>query len=473
MTTAELKRHVEVLADDTFEGRKEGTRGGRAAGGYIRKRLADAGLQPAGDDGYFQSLPSGGRNLLAAFPGSDPKLSQEYILIGAHYDHVGYGTPSNSYGPTGYIHNGADDNASGVSALLELADSLQHLSQAPRRSLLLAFWDGEENGLLGSKHWVAHPTKSWDRIRFVINMDMVGRLENRTLHVYGTRSASNLRPLVSTANSGVVPADASTAAMKLDFDWETKPNSDHYPFFERNVPYLMFHTGLHGNYHRPSDDAHLLNYSGMRDVSRLLLASTLALADNPQAWKFRSAARQEGPASKQQLERQGVGSPPRLGVSWRRDDRPGLPVTSLVYRGAAEQGGVRLGDRILAFNGQPVGTDAEFQLQVRSTVGNVSMQVERGEQQVDLNVQLRGTPLIAGGSWRGDAANPGLLLLSHVARGGPAESVGLRVGDRIYSVDDEPATAARLRDAFAQQTGRLQVERDGQVSEVVLERDAP
>ena len=122
----DLKRHVDVLADDTFEGRRAGTRGGRAAAGYLREQLLSMGLTPGGKKGqYSQPFRNDCQNLLAIVPGSDSQLSNEYILIGAHYDHVGYGSKKNSYGPTGYIHNGADDNASGTSALLEIAEALK------------------------------------------------------------------------------------------------------------------------------------------------------------------------------------------------------------------------------------------------------------------------------------------------------------------------------------------------------------
>src|SRR5207247_2064991 len=127
-TADELLDHVSFLADDVLEGRETGSRGGRAAGGYLAEQLRKTGLTPMGDSGsYFQAFGSGSRNLLGLVEGSDPDLKHDVIVIGAHYDHVGYGNRRNSYGPFGYIHNGADDNASGVSALLELADAFIRL----------------------------------------------------------------------------------------------------------------------------------------------------------------------------------------------------------------------------------------------------------------------------------------------------------------------------------------------------------
>ncbi|MCG8584485.1 MAG: M28 family peptidase, partial [Pirellulales bacterium] len=120
----DLSKHVETLADDALEGRAAGTRGGYAAAKYIQGEFVRIGLEPAGeDDRYTQLFNAGYRNLLGILPGSDEKLRREVILVGAHFDHVGYGTWTNSRGPIGYIHNGADDNASGTSAVLEIAEA--------------------------------------------------------------------------------------------------------------------------------------------------------------------------------------------------------------------------------------------------------------------------------------------------------------------------------------------------------------
>ncbi len=184
ITSAELGHHVDVLADDAFEGREAGSRGGRAAGGYLVQLLEENHIQPAGDDGgYYQSLDGGYRNVLGMIPGRDPQLQREFIVIGAHYDHVGFGTPRNSFGPTGSIHNGADDNASGTAGVLEVLQAFTMLPEAPRRSILFAFWDGEEKGLLGSKHWTSFPTVPLKQVVLVFNADMIGRLRNNRLEV--------------------------------------------------------------------------------------------------------------------------------------------------------------------------------------------------------------------------------------------------------------------------------------------------
>ena len=139
-------------------------------------------------------------------------------MLGAHYDHVGYGRSNNSFGPVGYIHNGADDNASGVAGLLEVLDALRTLPVAPKRSILLACWDGEEAGLLGSRHWVGRPTIPLSRVAFDINIDMIGRMANGRMEIYGVRTAKGLRRLVSEANG---PGPAT-----IDFDFKLKSDWD-------------------------------------------------------------------------------------------------------------------------------------------------------------------------------------------------------------------------------------------------------
>lgn len=263
ITTSELFEHVDVLADDTLEGRAAGTRGGQAAARYIETRLREIGVAPAGEHGRFaQSFYGSYRNLLTRIDGSDAELAHEFVVVGAHYDHVGYGTPQTSYGPLGYIHNGADDNASGVAILLETIEAIKSLPRSPRRSILFAFWDGEEQGLLGSKHWVSQPTVSLSAIRLAVNVDMVGRMREGRLEVGGSRTGFGLRQLLASRS---LPR-----GLWLYYDWELKENSDHWPFFERGVPVVLLHTGLHDDYHRPSDDVERINQQGMRDAAAYL-----------------------------------------------------------------------------------------------------------------------------------------------------------------------------------------------------------
>lgn len=302
-------------------------------------------------------------------------------MISAHYDHVGRGNRTNSYGPFGQIHNGADDNASGTAALLELAEALATLEQPPRRTILLALWDAEEKGLLGSTHWVSHPTPAGLRPLFLINVDMIGRLREDRLTVYGVRTATGLRYATSTANM--------QTDMELLFDWQQRRDSDHLPFFERDVPYLMFHTGLHDDYHRPSDDPDRINVEGLQSVARLMLTVALDVAERPETPEFRPESRRENERLRRESE-QIVRPQPRLGIRWNWQRTAGDPVivTAVDPGSPADRGGLEVGDRIIAIDGMDPSTSGDLRPIVHAASNIATFVVERG----------RARP--AAGSWR-------------------------------------------------------------------------
>jgi S1-C subfamily serine protease len=458
ITAEEAGRHVDVLADDAFEGREAGSRGGRAAGGYLVEYLRASGVAPAGEDGgYYQSFEPGYRNVLAIIPGRDPELRDEYIALGAHYDHVGYGQPQNSFGPIGRIHNGADDNASGTAGLMEVIQAFTMLPQPPRRSLLFAFWDGEEQGLLGSKHWIAHPTAPVERIRMKFNLDMIGRLRDNRLEVYGARSAHGLRTLISRHNSDF--------GLELDFPWEAEPNSDHYPFFERGVPFLMLHTGLHDQYHRPTDEAQLINRDGIQLVAQLTFCLAHELAEADQVPDFRSAARHESKRQRAQFERELPPAPPRLGLSWSREVADsGLTVTRVASDSAAERAGFRVGDRLIEFDGQVVMDGEQFRLLVLASSSSTDARVVRPghDGPVELLVTLPGKPVRLGFSWDEDPAEPAMVMLTRIVPGSAADRAGLAARDRVYAVAGESF-------AGSEDFSRLVKDRPGPI-ELLVER---
>ena len=200
------------------------------------------------------------RNVLAVLPGVDPRLSQELVVVGAHFDHLG--------ADQGEVYFGADDNASGTAGLLEVAEAFSQSTEGPRRSVLFAGWDAEESGLLGSYHYVARPSFPIERTVAMLQMDMIGRDEeipnpqdrrfrgmeqqsaeqNRnSVHILGYSRSSDLQERVRTANRRV--------GLELRFRYDDHPmnlirRSDHWPFLARGVPVAMFHTGLHPDYHR-------------------------------------------------------------------------------------------------------------------------------------------------------------------------------------------------------------------------------
>ncbi len=427
----DLARHVNALADDTLEGREAGTRGGRAAAGYLVRLLKSYGVEPAGEGGsYYQVFGPGFRNILGKLPGSDPTLAQQVIVIGAHYDHVGYGTETNSYGPTGYIHNGADDNGSGTAGLLELIQAFSQMQPQPKRTLLFAFWDAEEKGLLGSKHWVANPTLPLRQISLVLNMDMIGRVKDRKVEVYGTRSTFGLRSLVSQSN---------LENLDLEFTWEMKENSDHFSFYERGIPVLMLHSGLHDDYHRPSDDADKINTQGMLDLTRIQFRIINAWADRPDVPGFRTRSRGETTGGEKLLETAISPMAGRLGVLWNSDSptEQGLQLTRVVPDSAADQAGLKAGDWLTAVNGTTIADGATFRSWILSAHNPLHLTVLRNDisDPEEVEVTLAGSPIRVGVSWRMDDAEPNSAIVVRVVSGSAAYNAGVRLGDRIYEVN--------------------------------------
>jgi hypothetical protein len=471
INASDIKVHIDVLADDAFEGREAGTRGGQAAGHYLAQQLEGYGLKPAGDQGsYYQQFRGNFRNILGVIEGRDIERKHEVIVIGAHYDHVGYGNRKNSFGPFGSIHNGADDNASGVAGVLEVIEGFLALGQPPRRSILFAFWDGEEQGLWGSKHWTAEPTVPLHQVVLKINADMIGHLRENRVFVFGTRTARGLRRLISHCNE--------RTDLTLDFSWELKANSDHYPFFAREVPVLMFHTGLHEFYHRPTDEAHRINHHGSEQVAQLLFALAHEVANQDSVPRFRPYSRAERPEHLADLERPVTSRQPRLGVSLAQNESdPPEIVLSHVFAGfPADQAGLQRGDVLLRFADRPVLDLESLLIHVLKADSPTTIRVwrENGEaaETVELTVPLNGPALRLGLSWREDAGEPGTLILSEVVAHSAAERSGLRVADRVYAIGGYPfANGEEFRHLVRSWTGPmpLLIERQGRLQTITID----
>ena len=386
----EIQAVVNYLAQDALEGREAGSRGGWAAGNFIQSWLAKLPLHPAGEQGQvFQPFGQNFRNILVLLEGGDPGLKQQVIVVGAHYDHLGYGTPQNSRGLVGLLHPGADDNASGTTAVLELIQAMVRLPEPPRRSVLFVFWDAEEKGLLGSKHWVAHPTIPLDRVALMINLDMVGRLREDRLTVIGSRSSAGLRKLVSLDND---------EGLSLEFPWLMRPDADYYSFLVQNIPVLMLHTGLHDDYHRPSDVASKINSAGMRRIDRLLLALVCDLANRDARPVFRPVSReerQEPPVQTLPMAVPQNGKPLRLGITWQQDDaEPGVAILTAVEAGSpAAQAGLLPGDRVYQIGGREFAGDAEFAELARTLPGPIKLRVERSGKLRTVELRVDAVPL--------------------------------------------------------------------------------
>ncbi|HET7041974.1 MAG TPA: M20/M25/M40 family metallo-hydrolase, partial [Gemmatimonadales bacterium] len=288
----DITADVRYLADDRLAGRKIGTPGADSAADYIARRFQRIGLQP-GPTGWFQpftvdpSAPAAanaglangaaGRNVVAVLAGRDKRLRDEVIIIGAHYDHLGLG-PFGSLAPdsVGRVHNGADDNASGVAAILAIAKELK--DHRPDRTIVFLAFSGEEEGLLGSNYYVKHPLFPLDRTVAMLNFDMVGRLRNDKLIVYGAATAAEWPRLLDSLNG--------TYHFDLHANGDGYGPSDHASFYAEHRPVLHFFTDLHEDYHRPSDDAALISDDGIARIAGYAGDLVRVIADEPHPLTF-------------------------------------------------------------------------------------------------------------------------------------------------------------------------------------------
>ena len=274
-----LKEDVEFLSSDALEGRQTGTKSEEEAAKYIAKRFKDLKLQEKGTNGYLQTFsfkpktdPHSevvfttmaedstitGTNVLGYIDNN----AENTIVIGAHYDHLGFGGDGSLFrGDEKAIHNGADDNASGVAVMLDLAKKLQK-TNTNNNYLFIAF-SGEEMGLLGSNYFVKNPTFDIKKVNYMINMDMVGRLkQDSTLAVYGVGTSTRFKQTLKANND----------KFKLVENESGVGPSDHTSFYLSDIPVLHFFTGQHEDYHKPSDDFEKLNYEGMNTISNYIFA---------------------------------------------------------------------------------------------------------------------------------------------------------------------------------------------------------
>ena len=279
-----LKADVTYLADDALEGRKVGTPGELKAAEYIAKRFKSIGVKPKGTDEFFQIFTASRMaNPHSTAPSdSDEKVegrnvvgfidhgARNTIVIGAHYDHLGYGGIGSLHTGGKAIHNGADDNASGVSAMLLLAEKLK-TGPTNNNYLFIAF-SGEEEGLWGSNHYSKNMTIPVESVNYMINMDMVGRLNSdRQLAIYGVGTSSQWKSNIEAITN---------PTFKFTYNESGIGPSDHTSFYLQDIPVLHFFTGQHRDYHKPSDDVEFINFQGLLDVSDFIYELILRYDDD-------------------------------------------------------------------------------------------------------------------------------------------------------------------------------------------------
>ena len=357
---------VRYLASDALEGRGTGTAGNDSARAFIARRFATVGLTPivlatgcardcrpqfsqpfvarsaaAAHAGRIAELPTG--NVVAMIPGRDPALRGQVVVLGAHLDHLGRSTfGALDPGQPNEIRNGADDNASGVATIIELARLLK--ANPPRRSVAIVAFSGEELGLLGSAWFVEHAPFALDSIQAMLNFDMVGRLRDDKLMVYGTATATEMAEIVAGANTA--------PAFKLVAIGDGTGPSDHASFYLKNMPVLHFFTDLHDDYHRSTDDADKINAGGMARVVEYAERIVRTLGDRTARLTFVRAPVQASAmgASSRSGVQVYLGSVPDMGAV----DVKGMRLSGVRPGSPADLGGLTAGDVILSIGGVAV-----------------------------------------------------------------------------------------------------------------------
>ena len=403
--TAVIMRDVRYLASDALEGGGTGTPGNDSAAAYIARRFARLGLAPALEtsdhrvcssartcDGRFLQpfvarsvaaahaglpgeLPT--QNVAAIVPGTDPTLRHQYVILGAHFDHLGRST-FGALDPTdaNAIHNGADDNASGTAAILELARLFRQ--HPTKRSLVVVTFSGEELGVLGSQYFADHSPVSLDSVRAMLNFDMVGRMQNDRLIVYGVATATELNDIVTAANAA--------APLQITATGDGFGASDHSSFYAKNLPVLHFFTNVHDDYHKASDDADRINGAGLARVVSLAERITRAIADRAEPLTFVRTAAAAPTTSTRENTSAYLGSIPDMGAT----EVTGVRLTGVRADSPADKGGLKAGDVIVEFAGKPVKdlyayTDA---LYAQKPGDLVDIVVVRGAERLTLRVTL-------------------------------------------------------------------------------------
>jgi Peptidase family M28 len=289
ISAAELKAHVYRLASPEFLGRRGP--GAARASQHIAEAFKRLKLKPAFGDSYFQQIPwlldddskrgDGfiGRNVGAVLPGSDPKLKDEWVLLSAHFDHLGKDGDR--------LYPGADDNASGVAMLLEVAERFALQKKKPRRTVVFVAFDLEEAALQGSTHFATRPPRDFKKLKAFLTADMIGRSMANLMDEYvfclGSETAPGLRKLVEEVQPG-----GGLKVGRLGADL-VGTRSDYGPFRDRHVPFLFFSTGQHADYHRTTDLPDKIDYQKLRLISLWISDLTFRLADDADAPVWDSA----------------------------------------------------------------------------------------------------------------------------------------------------------------------------------------
>ncbi len=329
----------------------------------------------------IEKIYSNTANVVGYLYGNDTSLKNEHIIIGAHFDHLGLGgAGSGSIVPdTIAVHNGADDNASGTAGLLEIAQSLASQQTQLKRSYVFAAFSAEELGLLGSAYFVKNPPFPLDKSVAMINLDMIGRLKDSVLTIQGVGTSPVWNDIIHKQNSDSI--------FKLKLGQDGFGSSDHASFNSKEVPVLFFFTGLHGDYHRPSDDWQTINYEGQKIVTDFVNGVVRQLDEVSEKPKYVKIDQTPGMREGGRGFRVSFGIMPDFG-----DDSRGMRISGTRAGSPAEKAGLKANDIILSFGGKSVKNiyDLTSLLGDFKPGDEVEVAVLRGEDILTMKATLQG-----------------------------------------------------------------------------------
>lgn len=314
-------------------------------------------------------------NVGGLLKGNDEKLSDEYLAIGAHFDHLGWGKQNSLYQGEPAIHNGADDNASGTTGVLELSEKFASEKNNLKRSIFFFAFSGEELGLLGSNYLVNHFPVPTEKVVSMINMDMIGRLKDSSLIVYGTGTSSNWKNILNDKNS---------FGFKLTFNDEGFGPSDHSSFYGKKIPVLFFFTGTHSDYHKPSDDYDKINSDGQEKILKYIHSVATEIINSENKPDYLAVERKD--SGRMTASRVWVGTIPDFA-----GDVDGYKLGGVTEGSPAALAGLKAGDIITKFGDKKISNIYDFTY----AIGNykpgdkVKVLIKRADQELEVELELK------------------------------------------------------------------------------------
>ncbi len=389
---SDFRKHIGYLASDSLHGRLAGSADDSLTAVYLRQELQTSGYQALTDNGWQVFGYTAGkrqgqphqvntRNVVMWLPAT-PHPAKESIVIGAHFDHLGMGgIDSGSRKPdTIAVHNGADDNASGVAMVLNLAKILAIQQKKLKRNIIVVFFGAEEQGIIGSKYFVEHRPDKAGQITMMFNFDMVGRLDTaKHLQINGTKTFVDAETLLRTKQF-------NQEGLQLQFSGGGYGPSDHMAFYAAGIPVLFFTSGVHYDYHTPKDDIDKINFPGMKLIADYALQVILNIASAAKAPVFQQAG-DNAPVRTHGKFKVTLGLVPDFNAVY---EGPGMRADFITEGKPAHKAGLKNGDVILEINGNEIKNIEDYmqQLGLLDAGSTVNLKIKRGEQIMFFTVQL-------------------------------------------------------------------------------------